>query len=92
MSIMTIQNLVRSLAEEIGDLHARVRRLPTKKGTGGACLEPGAAWNVEQTNEWKEFYNVELVEEDEEAIFDVYSKVVLENRSFNDAFTNRHWP
>ncbi|OIV89594.1 hypothetical protein TanjilG_15867 [Lupinus angustifolius] len=49
-------------------------------------------WPREQPNEWKEYHDVELKEEAEEAISIAYSKVVLENRSFNDAFTSRHWP
>ncbi|KAK7244191.1 hypothetical protein RIF29_39009 [Crotalaria pallida] len=37
--------------------------------------------------DWKEHDDVKLVEEDNEAISAIYSKIVLENTSFNDAFT-----
>ncbi|CAL0302887.1 unnamed protein product [Lupinus luteus] len=46
----------------------------------------------EQPNEWKEYHDVALVEEDERTIHVAYSKIVLENKSFNNAFTSRHWP
>ncbi|CAL0302892.1 unnamed protein product [Lupinus luteus] len=42
----------------------------------------------EQPNGWKEYHDVALVEEDERTIHVAYSKIVLENKSFNNAFTS----